>query len=248
VVLTNPYKKLVEVVKAAWVMRRADGTEQELPTEINCLNAANGTAVIPRSIIIGNITQDGMLLCDWKVQVPEAHSGEMRLNVTTADDSIASSPAVASNWTAAVITERNSCARVFSYFHQTQPATLVLPFKVEGIMPPEASKAVKMCSPLAYQFKARFGPFPADGCRLQQALVYAGFEVEDTKEVKQDNQPLYLKVTGCPSPAPTVRMASAVPANITSTYSWSIKRQSNPVTTEPVTVNYDGNITYAGTS
>ena len=85
VVLTNPYKKPVEVVKAAWVMRRADGTEQELLTEFNCLNAANGTAVIPRSIVIGNITQDGMLLCDWKVQVPEAHFGEMRLNVTTAD-------------------------------------------------------------------------------------------------------------------------------------------------------------------
>ena len=85
VVLTNPYKKPVEVVKAAWITRRADGTEQELLTEINCLNAANGTAVIPRSIIIGNITHDGMLQCDWKVQVPEAHSGEMRLNVTTAD-------------------------------------------------------------------------------------------------------------------------------------------------------------------
>ena len=80
VVLRKPCKKPVEVV-----IRRVDGTEQELPTEINCMNAANGTAVIPSSIMVGHITQDGTLLCDWKVQVPEAHPGEMRLNVTTTD-------------------------------------------------------------------------------------------------------------------------------------------------------------------
>jgi hypothetical protein len=85
VVLTNSYKKPIEIVRAAWIMRHADGTEQELPTEINCVSAANGTAVVPRSIMVGNRTQDGTLLCDWKVQVPKAHGGEMRLNVTTAD-------------------------------------------------------------------------------------------------------------------------------------------------------------------